>query len=110
LRKASDSDVKWLEGGQQCKNNRDLRTYIMLHQNLIPQQAFHWIKGLPYYPTRMKMWFAEIFEKRSSGLRFIGGGPASKNKLIQHDHIWRLKRSANTSVVAATSGFADSAG
>jgi hypothetical protein len=82
----------------------------MLHQKRIPQRAFRWINGLRYYPTRTKIWFVEIFEERSSGLRSVGGGPASKNKLIQHDHIWRLKRSANTSVVAAMSGFADSAG
>jgi hypothetical protein len=57
-----------------------------------------------------KNWLVEIFEGRSSELRSIGGGPASKNKSIQHDQIVRLKRSTNSGVAAAMSGFADSSG
>ena len=56
------------------------------------------------------MWFVEIIEESGSKLQLIGGGPASKKKTIQHDHIWYLKRSANTSVAAAMIGLANSAG
>jgi hypothetical protein len=110
LRTESDSDVKWLGDGQQCKNDRGWWTYIDLHQNQNPQQSLYRINSLHYYPTPKKIWFVEIFDESGGELRSIGGGPAGKNKSIQHDHIWYLKCSANTSVVAAMSGFADGAG
>jgi hypothetical protein len=110
LRTASDSDVKWLGVKQLSKIDRGLRTYIDLHENQIPQQALRSGNCLCCYPPQTKIWFVEIFEESGSKLRSISVGPASKKESIQQDHIWYLKHSANTSVVAVMSGFADGYG
>jgi hypothetical protein len=82
----------------------------MLHRNQNPQRSFRCINCLRCYTPPTKSWIVEIFKGRSSELHLIGGGPASKNKLIQHDQIVRLKRSTNSGVAAAMSGFSNSAG
>ena len=102
--------MKWLGVEQLSKIDRGLRTYIDLHVNQIPQRALRSVNCLCCYWPPTKIWFVKIFEESGGELRSISGGPARKKESIQHDHIWYLKRSANTSVTAAMSGFADGYG